>query len=144
MYLEKWNSRNLPLIETMMDNFFAKGDSYLRPTDLGLKVPAANVVDGESSYEIELAVPGKQKEDFKIEIENGAISISSQTETTKESDNKSFARKEYSYESFERSFRLPENVKESAIEATYTDGVLKIVLPKASDTQPKVKTVAIS
>lgn len=144
MSLQKWNNRNLPLFDTLMDNFFGNNVRLLRSTDLGLSTPAANVLETENSYEVELAAPGKSKEDFNVEVDNGAISISSQTETSNESENKTFARKEYSYESFQRSSMLPENVDDSRIEASYTDGVLKIVVPNAEVSKPEAKTIPIS
>jgi len=110
----------------------------------GLTAPAANVAETDTAYELELAAPGMNKEDFNVEIENGAISISSKSQTSKESENKNFTRQEYSYESFYRSFSLPEDVDDSNIEASYTDGVLKIVIPKTEDSKPKSKSIEIS
>jgi len=94
-------------------------------------IPAMNVKETEKSFEIDLAAPGFNKKDFEISIENGLLTISAETkvETKKEEDN--YTRREYDYNSFSRTFTLPENVnEEEKIDATYNHGILKLVLNK--------------
>ena len=144
MSLIKWNERNLPLVNTWVDNYLNNGDSLLRSVNSDYKLPAVNVVETEKSFDLELAAPGKKKEEFKIEVENGTIRISSEESTSNASANKNYRRMEYSYESFSRSFTLPDNIDDSNIVATYNDGVLKISIPKTKDSKPVTKTVAVS
>lgn len=110
------------------------------------EVPAVNISESDSGYSISVAAPGKSKEDFKIEIDEGIMSISSSTseETTSEEEN--FTRREYNYSSFERRFTLPENVKEDEVNATYVDGILRIEIPKLNpdEKEDTKKTVQIS
>ena len=91
--------------------------------------------------------PGFKKEDFKVNVENNVLSISAETkqetnnqdgnqEGNQNAGNKQYSRREYSYSSFTRSFQLPENVKEDEIDASYTDGILKLRIPKVEQ-QPK-------
>ena len=144
MSLVKWNERSRPFLNTWVDNFFNNGDNLFRPFSTDAMIPAVNVSETETSFDLELAAPGKKKEEFKIEVENGAICISSENETTNESENKNYTRKEYSYESFQRSFTLPENVDDTAIEATYDEGVLKVSIPKKEASKPETKVVEVS
>jgi len=92
--------------------------------------PAVNVKDKETTYEIELTAPGLKKEDFKIHVEHGVLSISSESKKEEEEKNENFTRKEFSYSAFSRSFRLPDNVKEEDVQAKYENGLLKLTLNK--------------
>ena len=87
-----------------------------------------------------------QRDDFKLEIENKALTISAEKEEKKEEkeEETGYTRREYSYGSFSRCFSLPENVKESAIEAKYANGILTVTVPKAEETSTKpVKTIPV-
>jgi HSP20 family protein len=79
-----------------------------------------------------MAVPGMKKEDIHVEIDNHMIIISSEKEEEKEESNKkeNYIRKEFHYESFYRSFFLPDTIDESKVEASYKDGILHIVIAK--------------
>lgn len=96
-------------------------------------VPAVNITEYKNEYKVSLAVPGMKKSDFKIDIEDNMLTISSEKEENKEEKDKKFTRKEYSYSSFSRSFSLPENIKKDDIEAKYEDGVLNITLPRKAE-----------
>lgn len=110
------------------------GDFFSEDREWGngwiLRVPAANITENDEEFDVELAVPGLKKEDFKIAIENQQLTISCVQKEKKETKNEQYTRREYSYESFNRSFILPEAVNADNISANYADGVLKIVLPK--------------
>lgn len=107
-------------------------------------VPAVNVLENSDMFVLEVAAPGLKKEDFTIEVEKDTLVIGakSMSETVTHSDNdkdtektpeNQYTRKEFSYSNFRRSFRLPEVVDTENIKANYTDGVLKINLPKVED-----------
>ncbi|WP_340063787.1 Hsp20/alpha crystallin family protein [Ascidiimonas aurantiaca] len=104
-------------------------------------IPAVNIKESEEDFTIEVAAPGLQKEDFKIEIDQGVLTVSSEKEHTGEdvSDEGRFTRKEFSFTSFQRSFTLPETIQEDAIKAVYTNGVLHVTLPKAQKELPEPK-----
>jgi HSP20 family protein len=102
-------------------------------------LPAVNVKETEKNYEIELAVPGRSKKDFKISAENGILTISSEQKEEKQDKQKDYTRREFSYSSFARSFSLPENANEEEIQANYADGILKLEVAKKVITQPKTK-----
>ena len=87
---------------------------------------------------IEVAAPGMKREDFKIELDNDVLTISSNREERQEEKDGNYTRKEYSYQSFQRSFSLPQNsVKVDEIKANYVDGILKITIPKTEDAKKK-------
>ena len=97
------------------------------------EVPSVNIVEQKDAYNVSLAAPGLKKGDFNIDIDGNMLTISCEKEETKEEKEKKFTRKEYNYSSFSRSFTLPEEINREKIEASYTDGVLHIVLPRRED-----------
>lgn len=107
-------------------------------------IPAVNVLEDEKGYSIELAAPGKKKEDFKIHVENGILNISSESKDEKEEKDKNYTRREFSYNSFSRSFSLPPNTNEEDIMAKYENGVLKLDIAKKVPSAPKKKEITVS
>jgi HSP20 family protein len=115
------------------------------PARIGLNVPSANIRETEKEFIVELAAPGLSKKDFKVETDNGMLTISAEKEARKEEGKGDYTRKEYSYHSFNRSFTLPENSKPEQINAHYEDGILKIAVPKKEITPLKnKKEIAVS
>lgn len=122
-------------------------DELLKPDWLGgmqnfnANIPAVNIKETNTNFGIELAAPGKTKEDFNIEIDHNVLTISSEEKTEKEeNDNQGkYTRREFSYSSFRRAFTLPESVNADSINATYENGVLHVTLPKREEALPKPK-----
>jgi len=110
----------------MLDRFF--NDSF----GAALKQfnPAVDIAEDEKSYEIHVAVPGVKKQDFKIDLIDGKLTISGERKLEQKKEGKNFHSLETQYGSFSRSFFLPEDVKEDKVEATYEDGLLKLTLRK--------------
>lgn len=106
----------------MLENFFVKPG---RPN-----MPAVNVSEDDHNYSIEVAAPGLEKNDFKIDLDHDLLTISSEKKEETKKEDKKFMRREFSYTSFCRSFTLPETVDADKIEAKHKDGILEIVLPK--------------
>lgn len=108
--------------------------------------PAMNVKEQDKDILVELAVPGLSKEDFKITLDEGLLTVSAEKEEKKEEEKEGFLRKEFSYNSFSRSVRLPDNVdEEKDVQATYKDGVLKMTLHKKEDMeQKKPKSIKVN
>jgi len=109
---------------------------------LGLSVPSANISETPKAYVLELATPGLKRDDFKLEVENHALTVSAEKQEEKKEKKNGYSRKEYSFDSFSRSFTLPDSVKESDISASYADGILKITIPKIEET-PEQPALAI-
>lgn len=100
-------------------------------------IPAANVVESDEAFKIELAVPGFKKEDFKINVDGKNLKISTVSSEETEEVKEKYIRKEFSYSSFERVFYLPKSVDVDQIEASYVDGILNLSLPKKEEAKPK-------
>jgi len=100
--------------------------------------PSVNVKETDTNYEISLAVPGLQKDDFKIDVTGTMITISAETEEKREHEDAAFRRKEYSYTTFSRSFTLPLNIAIEKIDANYVNGELKLLLPKNEEAKKTV------
>lgn len=119
------------LVNNLLDSGVFFGPELLNNAiDFSLKVPSANITESESDYKIELAAPGLQKGDFKIELDNNVLTVSSEKEEEKKEEEKDYKRREFSYSSFSRSFQLPENILADKIDAKYENGVLKLSIPK--------------
>lgn len=146
MSLIKWNPETslFPSISNWMDDMFADNGDWFKPAVKGVSIPAVNVTENNNEFKLKVAAPGFKKEDFKLEVKNGYLSISGESKEEKEEKDEKYTRQEYRYSTFTRSFALPDNVKSEDISAEYTDGVLKVVLPKKkteekASTQIKVK-----
>ena len=124
------------------DDFFNRGminwDTNFSNSDSTL--PAVNIKETENSYKVEMAAPGMKKQDFKIELDNNVLTISSEKseESQEGNGNERYSRREFSYQSFQRSFTLPkEVVDEDKIEAHYREGVLQLNIPKKEKAKQK-------
>jgi|SRR5450631_650992 len=98
-----------------------------------INIPAVNIAENKNNYEISLAAPGMKKDDFRIDVEGNSLTISAETEEKKEEKEEKYTRKEYNYSSFSRSFTLPEWVNKDKIDASYDNGLLRLVLPKTEE-----------
>jgi HSP20 family protein len=101
-------------------------------------MPAVNIRENEKNFLLELAVPGMDKKDLKIDISEDVLTISSETRNESEENQDGYRRKEFSYSSFCRSFYIPDNVSKEKIGAEYKDGILTIELPKMEEDKSKV------
>ena len=109
-------------------------------------MPSVNVKETDNEFKLEIAAPGLKKEDFKLNLENNVLTIASEKEENTEEKDNGYARKEFSYYSFSRSFTLPEKVVDAEkIEAKYENGVLEILIPKREEEKPKpVREISIN
>ena len=133
----------VPSIFTDFFNDYFTGD--LSPRTFNNTVPAVNIHETENEFSVELAVPGMQKADFNIEVENGVLTISAEKNSEKSEEDVKYTRKEFSYSSFKRTFTLPDSVNPDKIAATYENGVLAMVLPKKEESKVKpAKAIKVS
>lgn len=146
MSLVKWNPESslFPTLSNWIDDFFAGDGDFPKPMVKGVTIPAVNVTENNKAFKLEVAAPGFKKDDFKLEVKNGYLCIEGETKEEKEEKDEQYTRREFRFNSFSRSFALPENVKEGEIEAKYTDGILRITLPKAKEEKEKlVKLISV-
>jgi HSP20 family protein len=101
-------------------------------------MPAVNIKENEKNFILELAVPGMDKKDLKIDINEDVLTISSETKNEAEEEKDGYKRKEFSYSSFCRSFYIPENINREKIGASYKDGILNVELPKLEEEKNKI------
>ncbi len=135
MTLIKWQHRN-PLSD-MVNNLFDNdlGDFFgKRFSD-----PAANIIESNDAFMLDIAAPGMVKDDFKINLENNILNISAEFEDQKREEGKNYTRKEFYYGSFSRAFTLPKTIDLESIKADYAEGILKITLPKKQDAKVDIK-----
>lgn len=127
--LPVFKSRTLP---GLFDEFFS-GNLLPNYIEEGAwkSTPAVNIYENNERFEIEIAAPGLDKEDFKIDLKDEYLMVYSEKKDKKEEKDKGkVVRTEFRYSSFQRSFALPKNIDASAINATHKNGILKIELPK--------------
>jgi HSP20 family protein len=132
MSLVKKQEKNFPSVFSDLfdsDKFF--GNSFFK--DFEKTFPATNVKETDKEYKIELAAPGFKKEDFKVSLDNEILSISAETKNEKKEENEKFTRKEFSYNSFSRSFQLPKSANGDKINAKYENGILKLDVSKKAE-----------
>ena len=107
-------------------------------SNTGSSLPAVNIKENENSFAVEMAAPGMEKKDFKIEVDGHTLTISSERQDQNEEKDEAFTRKEFSYKSFYRSFHLPKDVVDAdKINAKYENGILFLEIPKKEEAKPK-------
>lgn len=131
---KKNGNGNGSMFPSLLNNFFST-DVFGKPTILDpswafQEMPSVNITENHKNFKIEMAAPGLNKKDFKIEADNGVLTISYEKKNEDSSNDENYTRREFSYESFCRSFTLPENSLPEKIEAHYQDGILRLDLPK--------------
>ena len=105
--------------------------------------PAVNVKEEDNAFQIEVAVPGLKKEDFKLSLHENRLTISAKQEGKTEEKTEKYSRQEFNYTSFQRTFTLPKNVDGEKINASYTDGILYVGLPKKEESKQAVKQIEV-
>lgn len=123
---------------SIVDEFFGRDfmpDLFEFQT--GVNLPSVNIIEGKDDYKIEVAAPGLEKKDFRIDLENNVLTITSEREDKNEEVNERYMRREFSYSSFKRSFALPPSVDSANISATHKDGIISIMIPKKEEAKVK-------
>ena len=146
MELTKWDPfRNL---EDVLDRYARSVGMPARSTQetmaTGDWAPRVDIAETEKEFTIKAEIPEVKKEDVKVTVDNGVLSIRGDRHQEKEEKGKKFHRIERAYGTFTRSFRLPENVDETRIDAEFEDGMLKLNIPKLKETKPKAIEVKIA
>ncbi len=145
MSLIKWNPWRE--IEDMFDRYDravgwpkSRGQELIATGDWS---PRVDIVENDNEFVIKAEIPDVKKEDVKVSVDNGVLTIKGERKQEKEENGKKFHRVERYYGSFTRSFTLPENVEESKVKATFKDGMLNLQVPKAEKAKPKAIEVKI-
>ena len=138
-------NKNSIWLPALFDNLFLENKLDALNNYETFSIPAVNIIENFPSFVVEIAAPGLGKEDFKIEVEEDMLKISSEKATQQEENKDSqYRKREFNYESFERSFKLPENIEIDKIQAKYENGILNVTLPKMEEKKVLKKMVEIS
>lgn len=139
--------RNFPTFSSWIDELVndTLDTEMVSNFNKGMTIPAVNVIEHDANFELEVAAPGFKKSDFKIDVDKEVLTISSERKTENEETTDKFTRREFGYSTFKRTFQLPKSVNKENISANYTDGILKINLPKIEEAIDKgIKQIEIS
>jgi HSP20 family protein len=144
MTLVKFNNGQKSAVNPWFSDVFDSliNDSRLNDRFIN-KIPAVNIAETENEFHIELAVPGLKKDDFKISLDKNVLSVSAEKKTENVDESKKYSKREYSYNSFVRSFTLPETADYAKIDAEYTDGVLKLNVAKKEEAKIQSREIAV-
>ncbi len=129
-------------LDSFFDNFLSDLPAVQKRNESNF--PAVNISENKDAYELEFNAPGIKKDDFKITFDQSILSVSFEKEVEKKEETKKFIKKEFSAQSFKRSFTLDEKINADAIEAKYENGVLTLSLPKVEEVKVLPKEISIS
>lgn len=116
----------------LFDNIFNSNFSAVN-----VNLPAVNIIESKENFRIEIAAPGLNKEDYKIDLHNDLLTISSEKKSENEEKNEKYMRKEFNYASFKRSFIIPDSANVDSINASYKNGILNVTIPKKEEAKEK-------
>jgi|SRR5271154_2106280 len=144
MSIVKFNHVPVQKFGNLFDEFFNELPAFSGREWNNWSFPPVNIHETPDAYHVELSVPGRSKEDFIVNIENGLLTVSfEKKEETKNEDYKT-VRREFSYRSFKRSFNLDKGIDAEKIQAKYENGLLKLLLPKKEETKESAKQITIN
>jgi HSP20 family protein len=108
-------------------------------SDTNTTIPAVNIKETAENYEVQVAAPGMTKDDFKVELDGNSLTISSEkSQQNEQKEGERFSRKEFSYQSFQRTFNLQKDVVDiDKIQAKYDNGILHLLIPKKEEVKQK-------
>lgn len=139
--LVKSNGTLFQPMQSLLNDFFS--DSWFNSSlsnwsPAGNTLPAVNVIENRDDFVIEVAAPGMNRDDFKVELDNHVLTVSSEKEKKEETTEGTYTRREFTYQSFQRSFALPqEKISGENISAKYENGILRILVPKREEAKVK-------
>jgi HSP20 family protein len=142
MTLVKVNNNGQKSLSNFVDEFFHElPAAWGREANFGF--PPVNIHENNEAYHLEISAPGRSKDDFKLAVENGLLTVSFDKKEENKTDEYKTIRKEFSFKSFKRSFTLDEKIDTDGIQAKYENGVLKLLLPKREQVKESTKQITI-
>jgi HSP20 family protein len=149
MNLVKWDPfRELEDVSARLNRIFGRplirsesGNEMLAVADWA---PSVDISETDTAYLIKGEIPGVKKEDVKVSIEDGMLTIQGERKQEKEEKGKKFHRVECSYGSFMRSFQMPDDADENKVTAEFKDGMINVTLAKSAKAQQKAKTINVA
>ncbi|MEM0940017.1 MAG: Hsp20/alpha crystallin family protein [Bacteroidota bacterium] len=148
MTIVKTNREARPSFSNLFDDFFNTELGNWRRSNFSesnTTLPKVNIKEDDNGFIVEMAAPGMKKSDFNIELDHHLLTISSERNEEKNSEDGKYSSREFAYHSFHRSFTLPDSANGDKIKASYEDGILEVAIPKKEEARPKPpKTISIS
>lgn len=141
------SNANYSNVSTWLDDIFNRDlpSVFTSNFNTGMSVPKVNIKETADAFMIEVAVPGLKKSDFKLDLDNQVLTISTESKEENEHKEENYTRREFGYSAFKRTFTLPDSVNDEKINANYTDGILSVLLPKKEEAKQKpVRSIKIS
>src|ERR1700748_1327339 len=142
MTLVKVNNNGQKSLSSFVDEFF-QGFPASYGRDESFSFPPVNIHETTDAYHLELSAPGRSKEDFKLSVDHGQLTIAFEKKEETKTEEYKTIRKEFSFKSFKRTFNLDEHVDTDGIQAKYENGVLKFLLPKKAEVKESAKQISI-
>lgn len=139
MAIIRWNREddNLPVFSNLWNNFLNRDMDEFYMNSMTARTPSVNIIEGKENFMIEMAAPGMEKHDFSINLDHNLLTIEAKKESKTETKEERYTRKEFSFNSFRRSFTLPDSIANEKIDAKYDNGILHIILPKKEEAKIK-------
>ena len=138
----KFHNTTVPSFSNLFDEVFGK-DYQVNASCSSSTMPSVNIKESNDDFTIQVAAPGLDKEDFKVEYDNNKLIISSEKEIEESKEGEVFRRKQFSYAKFKRTFSIPESLDGEKISAEYKSGILNVVVPKKEPVKKEVKQIKI-
>ena len=141
------SNQNFLNFSNLLDDIFNRDlpSVFTSNFNTGITLPKVNIKETADAFIVEMAVPGLNKSDFHIDLDNQILSISTEKKEEKKHLKENYTRREFGYSSFKRTFNLPESINDEKINANYKDGILSILLPKKEEAKQKPsRTIKIS
>lgn len=136
----RFNQPTLKNLDSFLDSLL--NDSPVA-NNYGMNFPAVNIVETNDDYQLELNVPGRKKDDFKITVDKNILTVSFEKKEEEKDENKKIIKREFVMQSFKRSFTLDEKINADDINAKYEDGLLLLTLPKKEEVKVLPKEIAV-
>jgi len=136
----KFNQPTLKTLDSFLDNLL---NDLPVTRNTNTSFPAVNISETNDNYELELSVPGRKKEDFKITVDKNILTVSFEKNEENKEEKKQFIKREFATESFKRSFTLDEKINADAINAKYENGILFLTLPKKEEVKVLPKEISV-
>ena len=135
--LTRWEPLELEDVQNRLSRLFGRRPNGREEVTLADWMPLADITEDDKEYLIKAELPDVKKEDVKVTVENGVLTISGERKFEKEEKKKKYHRVERAYGSFMRSFSLPDQADASKVKAEFKNGMLTVHLPKSEKAKPK-------
>ena len=128
-----------PIFSSILDDLVLNNRSGYTSHSNPVDTPSVNVIESDDDYRLQLVAPGKNKEDFTIELGEGVLSIATENEIPENNKEENYTLREFVFNNFKRAFKLPDTVAIDKIKAEYKSGILTVTLPKVKEALPQPK-----